>query len=64
MPQQHTPNLPTRATLIIDFTHMFNQVSSEELFGIFVSHFPELIPFITLIYNTPSTLQSLLQMGN
>ena len=51
---QDNDQLPTRAALFIDLTNMFNQVSREELFNIIHTHFPELTPLTTLIYDSPS----------
>jgi len=52
--RQKESKLPTRAAVFVDLTNMFNLVSREELFDIIDTHFPELTPLTTLIYEAPA----------
>ena len=43
-----------QAAVFVDLTNIFNLVSREELFEIIDTHFPELTPLTTLIYEAPA----------
>lgn len=51
---QKSSSTPSRAAVFIDLTNMFNLVSRQELFDIIHTHFPELAPLTTLIYEQPA----------
>ena len=46
---------PTRAAVFFDLSNMFNAISPVEFLDIIATSFPELIPLIQLVYDSPGT---------
>ena len=53
---QDLPDAPTRCYISLDLKNMFNEISRNKIFEIVEAKFPELLPFIALLYKNPGTV--------